>query len=229
MAQGRRCAAALFEPSSEQAVGLARQSAGGSAHVAGLGSCGAGPGRPSGHQQPVVQVAHLGPLEVRPHHQSQHVVTGSHHPQGHVEQRLGAQQGRPLKPRWLQRQEADEVVQHGTVTLPPWAPPQAAQSRLPLSLDQSGEVVAAAALVHQPSSRLPPKPCPQDMPQPPVPPQRPCGVGPLRPEWSQPVVVSLGLPASAGVGVPGGGYHHLGSPGSSCCHHRCQPGSLRFG
>lgn len=179
MVQGPRCAAAPVEPSSEQEVGPARQSAGGNAHVAALGSCGAGPGRPSGHQRPVVQVAHLGPLAVRPRHQSQHVVTGSRHPQGHVEQRLGAQQGRLPKPRWLQRQEADEVVQHGTVKLPPWAPPQAAQSRPPLSPGQSGVVVAAAALVHQPS-RLPPKPCPHGRPQPQVPPQRPCGAGPLR-------------------------------------------------
>lgn len=136
MEQGPRCADAPVEPSSEQAVGLVRQIAGGSVHVAALGSCGAGPGHPSGHQRLVVQVAHLGPLAVRPRHQSQHVVTGSRHPQGHVEQKLGAQQGWPPKPGWLQRREADEVVQHGTVTLLPWAPPQAAQSRPPLSRGQ---------------------------------------------------------------------------------------------
>lgn len=228
MEPGPRCAAVLVVPSCVQAVGREKQSAGGSAHVAALGFCGAGPGRPSVHLQPEVRVAHPGPPAVRPHHQSQHAGTRSRRPRGHEAQRLRAQQEWPLKQGWLLRLEADEGAQPGTVTLQPWVPPRAAQSRPPRSRDQSGAVVAAAALVYQ-LSLLPPTPCPQDKPQPQVPPQTPCGVEPLRPSWNLPAVVSQGLPASAGVGAPGGGCHHLGSPGSSYCHRRCPPGSLRCG
>lgn len=225
---GPRCAVALVAPSCVQAVGQARQSADGSAHAAALGFCGAGPGRPSASLQREVQVAHPGLPAVRPLHQSRHAGTGNHRPQGHVVQRLGAQQEWPLKQGWLPRQEAAENAQLGTVTLQPWAPPRAAQSLLPRSRDQSGVVVAVAALAHQ-LLLLPPTLCPQDRLLPQVPPRRPCGAGPLQPAWSPPEVASLGLLASAGVGAPGGGFRHLGSPGSSCCHRRCPPGSLRCG
>lgn len=148
-----------------------RVSAGGSAPVAGSGSCDGGPGLPSVRPRQGAQgLAPPGPPAGRPRHQTQRAETRSRPPQGPGEPAVGAGAG---PQGWLGLQEEDG--QHGCwpgrVRVPSWAPPPAGQSHPPQSLSPQVEAGEAEGQLHW-LSPPPQRPCLPDRSPPQSPPQR---------------------------------------------------------